>query len=245
MQDIAHNLTVIHQRIAEACHKSGRPVESVKLLLATKTVPEEKIRYAVSLGERLLGENKVQDGTRMAEQIADLDVDWHFIGHLQTNKVKEVLKWANCIQSVDRSDLVAKLDQRLQFEQKKVNVFMQVNTSYEPSKFGVAPEQALDLAREILRHDTLQLKGLMTIGLFSGEEEKVRNCFKLLKSIQEQVNDLAGEELELSMGMSGDLEIAIEEGATIVRVGTAVFGPRIYPDSYYWKEGTATTPGGK
>ena len=237
MQDIAHNLKVIHQRIANACQKSGRSTDSVRLLLATKTVPEEKLRFAASLGEKFFGENRVQDGTKMAEKIADLDVIWHFIGHLQTNKIKEVLRWASCIQSVDRLDLVRKLDLRLQFEQRKVDVYLQVNTSYEESKFGVAPESALELAREIVKYDTLNLKGLMTIGLFSGEQEKVRKCFQLLKSIQVQVNDLVGKEMELSMGMSGDLEIAIEEGATIVRVGTAVFGPRIYPDSFYWNEG--------
>lgn len=241
MQDIAHNLTVIHQRMADACAQSGRSVDSVRLLLASKTISEDKLRFAISQGEFLLGENKVQDGTRMAEKLADLPVEWHFIGHLQTNKVKEVLKWASCIQSVDRLDLVEKLDQRLQFEQKKIDVYLQVNTSYESSKFGVSPEGALDLLKEVKKYDTLNLKGLMTIGVFSGEESKVRNCFKTLKSIHTQALDMGYERLELSMGMSGDLEIAIEEGATIVRVGTAIFGPRIYPDSHYWKEGQSAT----
>jgi len=219
-----------------ACRKSGRPVDDVRLLLATKTVPEEKLRFAASAGELLFGENRVQDGTRMADKIADLPVEWHFIGHLQTNKIKEVLRWATCIQSVDRPDLVEKLDQRLQFEKKTMNVFLQVNTSYEESKFGVAPESAIELAKLIKKHETLNLKGLMTIGLFSEEAEKVRKCFRLLKSLRDEIMDLGYEKLELSMGMSGDLEVAIEEGATIVRVGTAIFGPRVYPDSYYWNE---------
>ena len=223
-----------------ACQKAGRPLDSVRLLLATKTVPEEKLRIAADEGELLFGENRVQDGTKMAEKVSDLPVEWHFIGHLQTNKVKEVLRWAACIQSVDRQDLVEKLDQRLQFEGRSCDIFLQVNTSYEASKFGVAPESALELAKAIGKYDTLRLKGLMTIGLFSGEEAKVRKCFRVLRDISGQIQDLHGAGLELSMGMSGDLEIAIEEGATIVRVGTAIFGPRIYPDSFYWNENKTT-----
>lgn len=235
-QDIAHNLKVIRHRMELACRDSGRPVDAVRLLLATKTVPEEKLRYAASQGELLFGENRVQDGTRMAEKIADLSVEWHFIGHLQTNKIKEVIRWATCIESVDRLDLVEKLDQRLQLEQKSIDVFLQVNTSYEASKFGVAPESAVELAKSIKKCDTLNLKGLMTIGLFSEEAEKVRKCFRLLKSLRDEILDTGYDSLELSMGMSGDLEVAIEEGATIIRVGTAIFGPRVYPDSYYWNE---------
>jgi pyridoxal phosphate enzyme (YggS family) len=244
MQDIAHNLQVIHQRMANACLKSGRPVESVRLLLATKTVPEEKLRFAFGQGEVLFGENRVQDGTKMAACISDLPVDWHFIGHLQTNKIKEVLKWAGCVQSVDRADLVEKLDQRLQFEQRKLDIFVQVNTSYEESKFGVTPESAIELIRTVKKYDTLNLKGLMTIGVFSGDQEKVRSCFKVLKRIGQEAAELGCGDLELSMGMSGDLEIAIEEGATIVRVGTAIFGPRIYPDSFYWNESQSAGAGG-
>lgn len=114
---------------------------------------------------------------------------------------------------------------------------MQVNTSYEASKFGVAPTQAIQLAKELKTLDRLQLKGLMTIGLFSSEQEKVRKCFQLLKGIQGQLKENDIQVDDLSMGMSGDLETAIEEGSTIVRVGTAIFGKRIYPDSYYWNEG--------
>jgi pyridoxal phosphate enzyme (YggS family) len=233
MQDIAHNLTVIHQRMARACEQAGRPVDSVRLLLATKTVSEEKLRFAVGQGEMLLGENKVQDGARMAQNVADLPVEWHFIGHLQTNKVKDVLKWASCIQSVDRLDLVQKLDQRLQLEQKHVDVYLQVNTSYEESKFGVSPEGAMALLKEIRKYDTLRLKGLMTIGALSEVNETVRGCFRTLRTLRDRALDLGYEELMLSMGMSSDLEIAIEEGATIVRVGSAVFGQRIYPDNTY------------
>ena len=142
----------------------------------------------------------------------------------------------NCIQSVDRIELARKLNDRLAFEQRTMEIFIQVNTSYEDSKFGIAPEQAVDFAQEVSRLERLQIKGLMTIGLFSAEQEKVRKCFELLKTLQHEMLDKGIEAHELSMGMSHDLETAIEEGATIVRVGTAIFGERIYPDSYYWNE---------
>ena len=145
----------------------------------------------------------------------------------------------SCIQSLDRSDLAQKLHQRLLFEKKTVGVLIQVNTSNEESKFGVHPDQAIELIQQVAELETLKIKGLMTIGLFSAETEKVRKCFQLLKNIQKEVialNILNVEMKELSMGMSGDLETAIEEGSTIVRVGTAIFGQRIHPDSYYWNE---------
>jgi pyridoxal phosphate enzyme (YggS family) len=127
----------------------------------------------------------------------------------------------------------------LEYEGKTIEVLIQVNTSEEESKFGVHPDQAIELVKQVAQFDRLKIKGLMTIGLFSAETEKVRRCFRLLKNIQEQIIDMNIPNVdmqELSMGMSGDLETAIEEGATIVRVGTAIFGQRIYPDSYYWNE---------
>ncbi|MDQ0782178.1 pyridoxal phosphate enzyme (YggS family) [Chryseobacterium sp. W4I1] len=146
----------------------------------------------------------------------------------------------SCIQSLDRVELAEKLHQRLISEGKTIDVLIQVNTSDEESKFGVPPEDAIPLTRKVSEFSTLKIKGLMTIGLFSAETEKVRQCFKILKNLQQEIirQNIPNVEMkELSMGMSGDLETAIEEGATIVRVGTAVFGARVYPDSYYWNEG--------
>ena len=164
----------------------------------------------------------------------------HFIGHLQTNKIKEILRYeVSCVESVDRIDLAQKLHNRLASEGKELDIFIQVNTSNEESKFGAAPAEVLDLVKQVAQLSTLHIKGLMTIGLFSAETEKVRACFKLLKRLQQEIIALGLPNVdpqELSMGMSGDLETAIEEGATIVRVGTAIFGQRIYPDSYYWNE---------
>jgi pyridoxal phosphate enzyme (YggS family) len=163
----------------------------------------------------------------------------HFIGHLQSNKIKEVIKWVTCIESIDRLSVAEKLSQRLTFEGKEMDIYVQVNTSFEESKFGVSPQNAIQLIKEIAKFENIHIKGLMTIGLLSSESSEVRKCYKLLRQLKEEVESLKipnVEMKELSMGMSGDMEIAIEEGATIVRVGTAIFGERIYPDSYYWDE---------
>lgn len=238
-ETITHNLKTIHDRIRAACKKAGRNPDEVRLLLATKTVDSDRIKFALQQGETLVGENKVQELEQKCEAIAESNPEVHFIGHLQTNKAKDIINWATCIESIDRLKLAKKLHNRLLSENKTIDAYIQVNTSYEESKFGIAPEKALELIKQVSQLETINIKGLMTIGLFSSEPEKVRKCFRLLKKIQSEAIalDLPGVSVkELSMGMSGDLEIAIEEGATIVRVGTAIFGARMYPDSYYWDE---------
>lgn len=236
---IKNNLSIIHQRIAHAERKAGRVPGTVQLLLATKTVSAEKIKQALLLGETLIAENKVQELKEKYADLLDVSHQAHFIGHLQSNKIKEVLKYVSCIQSVDRMELVQQLDKRLQSEGRYLDILIQVNTSYEDSKFGLAPEAALAFIRDAAKYDALKIRGLMTIGLFDANAEKVRPSFQLLKKLSDHIRaeGIPGVEMkELSMGMSGDLETAIEEGATIVRIGTAIFGPRLYPDSYYWNE---------
>ncbi|MDR6372195.1 pyridoxal phosphate enzyme (YggS family) [Chryseobacterium bernardetii] len=239
--DIIHNLNIINERIRKACEQSGRNIDEVRLLLATKTVSAERIRVALERGQTLIAENKVQELKKKYEDLKSIPHENHFIGHLQTNKIKDILKYdITCVQSLDRLELAEKLHQRLLAENRTMDVLIQVNTSNEESKFGVDPGEAIELTRKISNYTTLKIKGLMTIGLFSAETDKVRACFKILKKLQQDIitENIPGVEMkELSMGMSGDLETAIEEGATIVRVGTAVFGARIYPDSYYWDEG--------
>ena len=238
-ETIIQNLKTINNRIEVACKRAGRNRAEVRLLLATKTVDSERIKFALNQGETLVGENKVQELQQKCEAIAVCNPEVHFIGHLQTNKIKDVIKWASCIETIDRIALAKKLHERLSSKNKTIDVYIQVNTSYEESKFGVSPEKALELITQVSQLETIHIKGLMTIGLFSSEPEKVRQCFRLLKTIQTEAMGLNLPDVslqELSMGMSGDLEIAIEEGATIVRIGTAIFGPRIYPDSYYWNE---------
>ncbi|WP_172915933.1 YggS family pyridoxal phosphate-dependent enzyme [Capnocytophaga canimorsus] len=238
--EILKNIEVVQQRIDRACLKSGRKPQEVKLLLATKTVTPERIKIALEAGHTLIAENRVQELKEKYEALKDVQHTNHFIGHLQTNKIKEILRYdVSCVQSLDRYDLAEKMHQRLQNQNRTLDVLIQVNTSNEESKFGVQPEGVVDLVKKGAQLNTLKIKGLMTIGLFSDDAEKVRKCFRLLKDIQLQIKDLQIENVvmtELSMGMSGDLEIAIEEGATIVRVGTDIFGKRLYPDSYYWNE---------
>lgn len=237
---VIDNLSHIDDRIRQACHKAGRDPQEVRLLLATKTVPAEQIATALDAGYLLIGENKVQEIKEKYEVLKDHRHETHFIGHLQSNKIKELIRYdVTCIQSLDRVDLAEKLHQRLVMDQRKMKVFLQVNTSGESSKFGVSPAQAAVVVQQMAAFDTLQIKGLMTIGLFSAEGQKVRACFQRLRKVQQEINALRLPNVamkELSMGMSNDLEIAIEEGATIIRVGTAIFGQRQYPDSYYWNE---------
>jgi pyridoxal phosphate enzyme (YggS family) len=239
MENISNNLKVIRNRMKYACEKANRKPENVRLLLATKTVDSERINFALQQGETLIGENKVQELKQKCNAVQHLQPEIHFIGHLQSNKIKEVLKWASCIETIDRLSIAQKLHQRLTFEKKEIDVYIQVNTSFEESKFGIPPNQTIELIKEVAKFKNIHIKGLMTIGLLSSDSKEVRKCFQLLHQLKEEITALnipSVEMKELSMGMSGDLEIAIEEGATIVRIGTAIFGDRIYPDSYYWNE---------
>jgi pyridoxal phosphate enzyme (YggS family) len=239
-EQILQNIAAIRERVNNACKRSGRNESQVKLLLATKTVPAERIKIALLAGQTLTAENKVQELKEKYEALRGIPHTNHFIGHLQTNKIKDLLNCnVSCIQSLDRLDLAEKLHRRLQSDNKTMEVLIQVNTSFEESKFGVSPGDTIELVKQVAPLEALKIKGLMTIGLLSAEAGKVRKCFRLLKDVQQQIIALKipGVEMqELSMGMSRDLETAVEEGATMVRVGTAIFGQRPTPDSYYWNE---------
>jgi len=236
---IKPNLKIIQDRINIACRNAGRNPAAIKLLLATKTISADKIKLAIEEGYHLLGENKVMEARDKYEILKKEKCQWHIIGHLQTNKIKYALKFADVIQSVDRMKLVEKLQNRCDHDKRDIDIYIQINTSYEESKFGMAPENALEFIKKVTEFPRLHIKGLMTIGLLSSKDAKVRDCFKLLKEIQLKAQELKlpnASFTELSMGMSNDLELAIEEGSTMVRVGTAIFGARPYPDSYYWNE---------
>ena len=238
---IQENIRHIMKRIQTACKKAGRDPKEVQLLLATKTVEPERILQAFSCGCTLIGENKIQELRDKYEALSVVPHTAHFIGHLQSNKIKEVVQYAQCIQSIDNLDTAQKLEQRLAQEGRNLDVLVQVNTSAEKSKCGCVPEDADLLVKAIAALPHITIRGFMTIGLFSGEEEKVRACFRRLKQVQKRVAAMGLPNVStdiLSMGMSGDLEIAIEEGSTMLRIGTAVFGERHYPDTYYWNEQT-------
>lgn len=240
-EEIISNLKLVHQRIENACRLSGRDVSEVQLLLATKTVSAENIRFAIEAGENLIGENKVQELRDKDEVLKPLNIERHFIGHLQSNKIKDVLKYATCIQSLDRISLAQELDKKLQNQGRKLDVFVQINTSYEASKFGLAPENAISFLKEIQQFETLKVKGLMTIGLLDVEKEKMLPSLRLLREIRDEIYTeglFAVNDLKLSMGMSQDLEMAIAEGSNMVRIGTSIFGNR-FLGKEIWNENIA------
>lgn len=239
--DFQRNLAEVQARIETACRRVGRDPAEVRLLPVSKTWPEASLRLAYAAGCRMLGENKVQEAWRKWEAMQDLaDLQWSVIGHLQTNKARLVARFATEFQALDSLRLAEVLDRRLQTEGRSLDVFVQVNTSGEASKYGLAPEDAQAFIEALPSFPTLRVRGLMTLARFSSEAEQVRECFVLLRELRDRLRQSApaGIELdELSMGMSGDFEIAIEEGATVVRVGQAIFGARSLPDSHYWPTG--------
>jgi len=241
--DFRHNLAAVQARIDAACRRAGRDPASVRLLPVSKTIDEARIRQAYAAGCRFLGENKVQEAHHKWEAMQDLaDLRWSVIGHLQTNKAKLVARFASEFQALDSLRLAETLDRRLQLEGRTLDVFVQVNTSEEDSKYGLAPADVPAFLRELPRFPALRVRGLMTLALFSDDAERVRACFVRLRGLRERLRQEAPDGVgldELSMGMSGDFEIAIEEGATVVRVGQAIFGARAVPDSHYWPGGNS------
>ncbi|MCV9927148.1 YggS family pyridoxal phosphate-dependent enzyme [Flavobacterium sp. LS1R49] len=238
---IISNLKQVHERIENACKLSGRNISDVRLLLATKTVPADKIRMAIEAGETLIGENKMQELRDKDSGLKELNIERHFIGHLQSNKIKDVLKYVTCIQSLDRISLAEELNKQLQNQGRNLDVFIQVNTSYEESKFGLPPNEVIPFIREIKKYDTLNIKGLMTIGLLDVEKKKMQPSLSLLRQIRDEIYAERIEgitELKLSMGMSQDLELAIAEGSNMVRVGTSIFGNR-FLGKEIWNENIA------
>lgn len=230
-------IAAVRAKMAAAAQRAGRDESEIRLLPVSKTVPEPRLRVAIEAGCHQLGENKVQEAKRKAENLADLNVDWSLIGHLQTNKAKDVARFASEFQALDSLRAAEALDRRLQAAGRSLDVFVQVNTSAEDQKYGLAPDDVVGFLRELPKFETLRVQGLMTLALFTPDTERVRACFVLLRNLRDRVRDTDPDLIgpgELSMGMSGDYEVAIEEGSTCVRVGQAIFGARSYPDSYYW-----------
>lgn len=222
--DVVARIAVIRDRIAAAATAADRDPASVTLLLATKTMPAEVILTALRSGATLIGENRVQEITEKAEALAVVPHTTHLIGHLQRNKVGAVLPFIDCLQSLDSADLAIRFERRLAENEpdRVLQVMVQVNVSGESTKSGTAPQETAELVAAVRECSHLQLTGLMTIGLNSPDETAVRQGYAQLRQLRDEL--VPGG--ELSMGMSGDLEAAITEGATIVRVGSAVFGGR-------------------
>ncbi len=226
--DIVANITKIRQRIAVACARCGRDPHSVKLMAVTKTVPGELILQAVDAGINLLGENYVQEAREKIDQLNGR-AQLHLIGHLQTNKAKYAVKIFDYIHSVDRRELVLELDRRAKAASRKMNILIEVNVSGEQTKNGVAARAAVELVKSIAQLTNLSVRGLMTMAPYSDDPETSRPYFQALRCLRNEIAraGIPGVQMEeLSMGMTDDFEVAIEEGATIVRIGRAIFGNR-------------------
>lgn len=226
------NLAQIRARIAAAEQRAGRAPGSVTLLPVSKTFGADILREAAAHGLRRLGENKTQEIKSKSEPLADCGISWVMIGHLQTNKAKEAARLADEIQSLDRLDLALALQKRLEIEGRQMDALVQVKTSPEPSKSGMAPEEVgLFLQAVAEQAPRLRIQGLMTLAVNDPDPAQVRACFRRLRELRDTLAPAApaGVSLaRLSMGMSGDFEMAIEEGATEVRIGSLLFGGRDY-----------------
>lgn len=224
--DLAANLEQVRRRIAAACERAGRDPASVTLLAVSKGQPPEVVRAAADLGLTLFGENKVQEA-RAKIPLCPGRLRWHLVGHLQTNKARDAVQWFEMIQSVDSLRLAEELQKQADKAARTVPVLLEVNVAGEASKFGYRPEQLLEELPALNALPRLEIRGLMTLAPWTPEPEKVRPVFRRLRELKAECEQRLGAPLEhLSMGMSGDFEAAIEEGATLVRLGTALFGPR-------------------
>ncbi len=230
---IAENLAAVEKNIMDACERAGRAREEVTLICVSKTKPPEMIEEAYALGKREFGENKAQE---MKEKHALLpgDIQWHFIGHLQTNKVKYVVGRACLIHSVDSLRLAQAIEQESGKRNLISQILLEVNVAGEESKFGLKPEETLALAGEIAKLPHVHIQGLMTIAPYVDDPEQNREVFRRLRELSVDIGSKNIDNVSmgvLSMGMTGDYQIAIEEGATYVRVGTGIFGERNYHQS--------------
>lgn len=229
MSQIAKNLEFIRHRIAVAAERSGRHPQEVKLVAVSKTYPPDVIREAIDAGQRSFGENRVQDALA---KIADLppDLDWHLIGHLQSNKVRKVIGRFSLFHGVDNIDLASQMNRIAGELGVTANILLEVNISGEESKFGFDPKILPAALEELLPLPHLRVEGLMTMAPFSENPDEARPVFSGLRMLRDKLSATVGHPLkELSMGMSGDFEQGIAEGATIVRIGSAIFGSRTPP----------------
>ncbi|MFJ5761751.1 YggS family pyridoxal phosphate-dependent enzyme [Neobacillus sp. NPDC093182] len=220
---VAENLIHISQRISNACHKVNRSPDEVKLIAVTKYVSIDRANEALEAGIINLGENRDEGLLKKWEVLGDKP-NWHFIGTLQTRKVKNIIDKVEYIHSLDRISLAEEINKRAV---KKMKCLVQVNVSQEESKHGLTPEDVVDFIKDLRAYENISIEGLMTMAPLTDDEEQLRTCFRKLKELRDQIKDCNFDYApctELSMGMSNDFEIAIEEGATMIRIGTALVG---------------------
>ncbi len=230
MSVIEDNILKIRENIAEGALKSGRKPSEIQLMAVTKTVDDGRILEAIEAGVDIMGENYVQEAKRKIEKM-DVNVKWHMIGYLQSNKAKYAVKLFDMIHSVDRMGLATELDKRSAAAGCVTDILVEVNVSGEESKSGIPADRAPDLITQISMLENLSIRGLMTMPPWFDDPEDARPYFIALRKLRDEIiaENINGVEMrELSMGMSGDYRVAVEEGATIVRIGTAIFGARVY-----------------
>lgn len=223
---LEENFKRVYEEIEQACTRCGRSPSSVKLVTVTKTKPVELLQAVIDTGNYSIGENRVQD---VIERIPLLKgkKEVHFVGHLQSNKVGKIIPYIDWIHSIDSVKILNKVDKYCKVFEKKVSILVQVNTSGEMSKDGCTPEEALSIVEEAISCENVNFAGLMTIGPRGGTDSDNRKSFTMLRELGEKCSQFTDRPIELSMGMSGDFALAIEEGATIIRVGSMIVGKRV------------------
>lgn len=227
---LAQRFAAINEQVRLACERAGRDPLQVSVLPVTKTFGHEVVRQAMALGRQRFAENRVQEMKEKALALNDSSIEWVIIGYLQTNKVKDVVRYASEVQSLDRLDLAQALDKRLQQAGRRLGVLVQVKSSPEDSKTGLLPQAVPAFVQAIAQYDTLNLKGFMTVAENTDAQDRIRDCFRRVRQLRDQSQDQLGRALPvLSMGMSADYELAIAEGATQLRIGSALFGDRPSP----------------
>lgn len=230
--ELAKNYTAIQQLLSEAAVRAGRAPDSVRLIAVTKTHPVATVEAALQVGMTRLGENYVQELREKLDYFATVpparQPEWHFIGHLQKNKVRSIAADITMIHSVDSPGLAREIDKQARKHDRIIEVLLQVNTSGEESKFGCSPNEVMALAQQVVTLPNVQVRGLMTIAAFADDPEVTRPMFRLLRTLRDELQNRFPDVSfhELSMGMTNDFETAIEEGATLIRIGTALFGSR-------------------
>jgi pyridoxal phosphate enzyme (YggS family) len=228
--EIKNNLDNIFDKVRAAAEKSGRTAEDIKVIAVTKTVEVDRIKNVYEYGLRDMGENRVQELTDKYDKLPE-DCKWHLIGHLQTNKVKYIIDKVAMIHSVDSVELAKEINLRAEKHGRIIDILLQVNVSGEETKFGISPDEVYDFIGKISQMKNLCLKGLMTIAPFTHDPQEIRPVFKNLYNIYIDIKHKRIDNVNmdyLSMGMSNDFEVAIEEGANVVRIGTSIFGKREY-----------------
>lgn len=229
MDTVLQRLKRIRQKIAEAALRSGRNPDDISIVGVTKTVPPDLIVKGVEAGLRILGGNYIQESLEKMEALATPTVCWHFIGRLQSNKAKQAVLHFDLIHSTDSEKLAVEINRQAKRSNKVQPILIQVNTGEEHTKSGVLPNETLELVKRINHLENISIRGLMTMPPFFDAPERVRPFFRALNDIKKQIEDAGLENVAmetLSMGMTGDYEVAVEEGATLVRIGTALFGDR-------------------